>query len=407
MSKTILSTQPYKGTRDFYPQELLKRNYIFDTWRKVLIANGFAEYDTSIIENAQMYIIKSGEELGSKQLYSFVDKGDRQIALRPEMTPTLARIVSAKFNELKKPLRWFSIPNCFRYERPQKGRLREFWQLNADIIGKEAGAVDLEVLVVIGKLFLEFGTTKEMFKIMFNHREVIDIWLKNNQLKTKSALIYKVLDDWYKSSVEENTQNLSAELTPTEIQKIINLCAKSGQEWEDYIQIAKTYPEIKLALELLPTIMPNVEYDFNPTIIRGLAYYTGLVFEGFNKNPVSPRAMFGGGRYDDLLDIFGKSAPAIGFGVGDVTWNDFLTEWNLYPDFKNVTHKVGIMPFGIADLEEIYTKIIPELVSQNHVYDIDYEYDRNPNKRYETLKKRGCVEVIKIGEKQPVIGFHI
>ena len=398
MSKPILSSQPYKGTRDFYPEELLRRNYIFDTWRKVLVANGFVEYDTSIIENAQMYIIKSGEELGSKQLYSFMDKGDRQIALRPEMTPTLARIVSAKFNELKMPLRWFSIPNCFRYERPQKGRLREFWQLNADIIGKEAGAVDFEILYTLGQLFKSFGATKNMFKIMFNHRQVLDKWLEQYDLSEQKTLIYSVLDDWFKATIEENTIKLAVQLNPVQIQNIINLCTKQNQSWSDYLLIASSFEELNLILSTLPKIMPDVEYEFSPTIIRGLAYYTGLVIEGFNNSPINPRAMFGGGRYDDLLDMFGKSAPAIGFGVGDVTWNDFLTEWNLYPNLENLDDKVGIMPFGVDDLKEIYTTIIPELMSKNQTYDIDYEYDRNPNKRYETLKKRGCGKIIKLNQ---------
>ena len=390
----MLSTQPYKGTRDFYPEQLAKRNYIFDTWRKTLMSNGFVEYDTSIIENAEMYLIKSGEELGTKQLYSFIDKGDRKIALRPEMTPTLARIVSAKFGELKMPIRWFSIPNCFRYERPQKGRLREFWQLNADIVGAEAGAVDLEILVLLGKMYIEFGATKEMFKIMFNHRKVIDLWLEKQNLQSKSALIYKVLDDWYKSSVEENSQTLNKELTQLETQKIVNLCTKIGPEWQEYLEIANTFDEIKLCLELLPKILPNVEFDLNPTIIRGIAYYTGLVFEGFNKNPVSPRAMFGGGRYDNLLDLFGKSSPAIGFGIGDVTWHDFLTEWKLYPNFTENKNRVGIIPFDNSDLTEIFINTIPDLNSKEIPFEIDYSYTRSENKRYESLKKRGCTKII-------------
>jgi histidyl-tRNA synthetase len=207
-----ISTNPYKGTRDFYPEDMKRRNYIFDTWRYVLVQNGFVEYDSSVVENAEIYLAKSGEELGSKQLYSFIDKGDRKIALRPEMTPTLARIVAAKFGEMRFPLRWFSIPNCFRYERPQKGRLREFWQLNVDIIGKEAGEVDIELLVVTAKMFLAFGADRSMFKIMFNHRQVLDKWLESNNLLDQKTTIYAVLDDWFKVSIEENKTKLNSEL---------------------------------------------------------------------------------------------------------------------------------------------------------------------------------------------------
>lgn len=396
MTNNTLPTQPYKGTRDFYPEDLIRRNYIFETWKKVLIANGFVEYDCSVIENAEVYLAKSGEELGSKQLYSFIDKGDRKIALRPEMTPSLARIVSAKFGEMKMPLRWFSIPNCFRYEKPQKGRLREFFQLNVDIIGKEAGEVELELLYVMGKIFQAFGAKKEMYKIMFNHRKVLDQWLEQNNLLTNKETIYATLDNWHKLTLTENQTKLAEKLTPTEIQKIVELCNKEGQSWSEYLSIANSYPELKLILEVLPKVLPEVEFDFSPTIIRGLAYYTGLVMEGFNKNPVSPRAMFGGGRYDDLLDLFGKKASAIGVGIGDVTWSDFLTEWELWPDFKNSQNLIGIMPFDIKNLDEVYSNVIPSLDGQP--YDIDYEYHRSENKRYETLKKRGCTTIIKVGE---------
>ena len=392
----VISTNPYRGTRDFYPEDMTRRNYIFDTWRKVLIQNGFVEYDSSVVENAEIYLAKSGDELGSKQLYSFIDKGDRKIALRPEMTPTLARMVAAKFGEMRFPLRWFSIPNCFRYERPQKGRLREFWQLNVDIIGKEAGEVDLELLIVTAKMFLAFGADRSMFKIMFNHRQVLDKWLESNDLIRNKTLIYAVLDDWFKVSAEENKTKLSAELNDSEISKLINLCSKTGSEWFEYIEIAKTFPDIKMALELLPQIMPEVEFDFSPTIIRGLAYYTGLVMEGFNKNPISPRAVFGAGRYDDLLDLFGQKAPAVGVGIGDVTWADFLNDWNLWPDFEKDQKRVGILLLTPESINEVYAKTITNLNAQNIHFEIDYEYSRSENKRYESLKKRGCSEIIKV-----------
>jgi histidyl-tRNA synthetase len=396
MPNPILSSQPYKGTRDFYPQDLARRNYIFATWRQVLISSGFVEYDCSVIENAEVYLAKSGEELGSKQLYSFTDKGDRKIALRPEMTPSLARMVAAEFGQLKMPLRWFSIPNCFRYEKPQKARLREFYQLNVDIVGKTAGPVDLELLFILGKIFQAFGATRQMYTIKFNHRQVLDSWLEQNDLVSNKDLIYATLDNWHKLTLAENQTRLSEKLSQTEIQAIVELCAKQGQSWTGYLEIAHQMPELKLILETLPTILPDVEFDFDPTIIRGIAYYTGLVIEGFNNNPTSPRALFGGGRYDDLLDLFGKNAPAIGVGVGDVPWADFLTEWNLWPDFEANQNLVGIMPFDNNDLAQIYSKLIPSLKGQ--AYDIDYEYHRSENKRYETLKKRGCTNIIKVGE---------
>lgn len=401
---TIFPSQPYKGTRDYYPDDTLsgtedfrKRQYIFDSWQSTLKNFGFSQYDASLLENADIYIAKSGEELGGKQLYEFHDKGDRHIALRPEMTPTLARLVANKFGELRFPLRWFSIPNCFRYEQPQKGRFREHWQLNVDIIGLEAGPVELELLNVLGEVFKSFGANKKHFKIMFNHRKILDTWLENNNLTNQKFVVYKVLDDWFKLSLEDNTAKLQeGGISDKSIEAVINLTKKEGKSWEEYLEIANTFEEIKLILDTINTIQPDLEYEFNPCIIRGIAYYTGIVFEAFDKNSSNPRSLFGGGRYDDLMELFGKSAPAIGFGWGDATMHEFLTNWNLYPDFSRHIQKVGLMPFSEKDLTQIYTKIIPTLKSEGKVWDIDYSFDRSENKRWETLKKRGCGEIIKI-----------
>ncbi len=391
----ILNPQPYKGTRDLYPENLQKRNYIFEVWRKTLKSFGYQEYDTSILENADIYLIKSGEELGSKQLYSFVDKGDRKVALRPEMTPSLARIVANKFGELKFPLRWFSIPNCFRYERPQKGRLREFWQLNVDLVGKSAGLVDLEILFLAGKLVSAFGASPDMFQIRFNHRQVLDNWLVQYELIQFKDLIYTTLDDWFKLTLEQNQSKLANQLNPQQIAIVVDLCNKNGQPWRDYIILAQQLPEVKLILETLPTIAPEINFEFTPTIIRGLAYYTGLVFEGFSLNKESPRAIFGGGRYDNLLDLFGKKAEAIGFGLGEVPFGDFLEDWNLYPSFDQ-SQKTGIILLDSNNLVKLYKETILELQSKQIEFEIDYDLERSENKRYESLKKKGCDNIIKI-----------
>jgi histidyl-tRNA synthetase len=405
MSPAVFSSQPYKGTRDFYPEDLAKRNYIFETWRKALRQNGFVEYETSLLENAELYIAKSGQELGGKQLYNFTDKGERFVALRPEQTPSLARLVANKFGELKFPLRWFSIPNCFRYEQPQKGRFREHWQLNVDIIGQEAGAVELEILNLLGELFKSFCATQQHFKIMYNHRHVLDQWIQKNGLSENKNLVYSVLDDWFKKSLEKNIEELKnpgddAKVGISDevlIQKIVDLTQKTGQSWAEYLEIANTFPELKLVLGKINQIQPDLEYELNPCIIRGIAYYTGIVFEAFDKNPQNPRALFGGGRYDNLMELFGKESPAIGFGWGDATMHEFLTNWDLYPDLLADIQKVGIMPFSEEDLEKVYLEIIPGLKTAGKSYEIDYDYTRNQEKRWISLKKRGCSEVIKLG----------
>ncbi len=394
MYMQTISPAPYKGTRDFYPDILAKRNYIFNTWRSVLATCGFEEYETSVLENAEIYIAKSGEELGGSQLYNFHDKGDRFIALRPEQTPSLARLVANKYGELRMPLRWFSIPNCFRYERPQKGRLREHWQLNVDVIGLEAGYIELEMMILLGDLFAKFGATSNHFSINFNHRQVLDRWLEKYGFSNNKTLIYSTLDNWYKISVQENIKLLREELSEEQAQQIVALTNKTGTQWDDYLVIAREYKELQLLIDILPTIRPDIEYNFNPCIIRGIAYYTGIVFEAFDKNPENPRALFGGGRYDTLMDLFGKNAPAVGFGWGDVTMHEFLEGHGLYPNFKSNQKLVGIMAMTSESIQTIFTQTIPEL--SKNPYIIDYEIDRNENKRYEGLKKRGCSEIIKV-----------
>lgn len=393
----IFPTTPYKGTRDLYPDELLKRNYIFNVWRKAMVANGFSEYDSSIIENAEAFIAKSGEELGSQQLYSFTDKGDRKIALRPELTLSFARLVADKFDQLKFPIRWFSIANCFRYERPQKGRMREFYQMEVNIAGAERGPVDLEILNLSAELFKAFGAKKEQYKILYNSRLVLDEWTEKNGWTSSRTQIYKILDSWYKQTVQESLTQLSEVLSEMDAQKIIQTAKKEGTAWQEYLEIALNQPEIKLILETLPSIQPDVNLEFTATIIRGQAYYTGLIFEAFDTNKENSRSLFGGGRFDDLLDIYGKKAGAVGFAPGDITWSEFLENWNLWPEKFNELEKVGIIPLSEENLLSIHTDIIPKLKEEGKSFEIDYSFSRSENKRYETLKKKGCGEIVKIG----------
>jgi histidyl-tRNA synthetase len=402
-----LDANPYKGTRDFYPRESVinwseniddqaKQNYIFSSFKKTLDSNGFLQYSSSVIETAEAFTAKSGDELGSNQLYSFVDKGDRKIALRPELTLSIARMVANKFDNLRLPLRWYSIDNCFRYERPQKGRLREFWQVEIDIIGKEAGEVDLEIMRLTVELFLGLGAKANMFKVLYNHRGVLEDWVKLNLWEEQKKELFKILDDWFKVELPVKKQLLEDLLGPSSAQKVIATVAKEGQEWEEYLNLARKYPEMKLILDIIPNMYPGFIIDFTPAIIRGQAYYTGLIFECFDINPENPRSLFGGGRFDDLLDLYGKKAPAVGLAPGDTTIHHFLEYWGLYPKDLGKIERVGIVPKSIEDIKHVYEELIPKIIGENKTFDIDYDYDRTPNKRYETLKKRGCSTIIEL-----------
>jgi histidyl-tRNA synthetase len=251
---TKLSTDPYKGVRDFYPEDMVIQNYIFDVWHKVARGADYQEYTASLLEPTEIYSEKSGAEIVNEQTFTFIDRGGRSVTLRPEMTPTLARMVAGRRRSLKFPLRWFSIPNLFRYEKPQRGRKREHWQFNCDLLGLTGLESDKEIVTIAYTLMKEFGAKDEQFEIRVNN------------------------------------------------------CNP-----EDFKDIA-----------------PNVVLD--ESLARGQTYYTGMVFEVFDTNKENPRALAGGGRYDNLLEMFGvEPLPAVGFAMGDVTIRDFLETHKLGP----------------------------------------------------------------------------
>ena len=300
-----LSTESYKGVRDFYPEDKAVQNFIFDTWRSVAKSFGYEEYDASVLEPAELYEAKSSEELVNDQTYTFIDRGERKVTLRPEMTPTIARMISAKRRNLKVPIRWFSIPNLFRYERPQKGRLREHWQLNVDLLGIDSPAADAEILSVANKVMLAFGAKKQDFEIRINSRTILNKLFNEtyNLNEEKAHAMMKLLDRKNKiDDFDEKAADLIGRPFKTE--------DIDASELDTLFKILKDQ-KVENAL-------------FDPTITRGFDYYTGVVFEIFDTAKGNNRSMLGGGRYDRLLEIFGdEPIPAIGFGMGDVTVRDF------------------------------------------------------------------------------------
>jgi histidyl-tRNA synthetase len=336
---TALSVDSYKGVRDFYPEDQALQKYIFDTWAKVAERFGYNRYDASILEPSELYHAKSGEELVNEQTYSFLDRGGREVTLRPEMTPTVARMIAAKKRELGFPARWYSIPNLFRYERPQRGRLREHWQLNVDVFGIASVEADIEVISIADALLKEFGASAADFEIRISSRKLLNAlftsWYEFND--EQSLRMQKLIDRKAKISPEEF--DTEAEKIVGKAFKFLNL-GKKDAEYEEAMAI----PNIREAKQELDQVLEtlkkrgitNVMYD--ETIIRGFDYYTGIVFEVFDTNPKNNRSIFGGGRYDDLLKIFGEGkVPTVGFGVGDVTMRDFLDVQNLLPHYTSTT----------------------------------------------------------------------
>ncbi|MFM2374632.1 MAG: histidyl-tRNA synthetase, histidyl-tRNA synthetase [Candidatus Parcubacteria bacterium] len=309
-------TEPYKGVRDFYPEDMAVQRYIFDTWAKAAESFGFARYDASVLEPAEMYRAKAAEneEIINEQTYTFIDKGDREVTLRPEMTPTVARMVAGKRRELAFPLRWYSIPNLFRYERPQRGRLREHWQLNADIFGSHDENADAEIIALASAVLTTFGAKASDFEICVNDRRALtrEIGARLREGKTMNAML-KLLDTKPKMAQEEY-EKAEAELLTSP------LLTDATDETPVAVVLAK----------LRAMGITNAKYS--PTIVRGFNYYTGTIFEIFDTNPENRRSLLGGGRYDNLTELFGgEPIPAVGFGMGDVTMRDFLETHDLLP----------------------------------------------------------------------------
>ncbi len=332
-----LSTEPYKGTRDFYPEDMRLQNYIFNTMKSVVEKYGYQEYTASIMEESDLYRAKTGEEIVNEQTYSFTDRGGRDVTLRPEMTPTVARMVANKRRVLNLPVRWYSIPNCFRYERPQRGRLREFWQLNVDLLGTESLYADAEMIQMSVDVMTAFGADTKSFIVKINNRKLMnELFQEVLKLdKEKSYRLAKLIDKKAKVTAEEFIKE-AVTLVGNQIDTLSDfLRAKNLNELPEVFRISKNVEELKSVLEILGTQgVQNCVFD--PTLMRGFDYYTGIVFEVFDLNPINTRSLFGGGRYDNLVDLFGvDSVPAVGFGMGDVPMQDYLETYNLVPALRS------------------------------------------------------------------------
>jgi len=323
----IQTPQLPKGTRDFYPVDMRVQNHIFSVWRQAALKFGYEEYEGPIFEHLELYTGKSGEEIVS-QLYNFMDKGDRALALRPEMTPTLARMVIQKGNELRKPFKWFSIPRLFRYERAQKGRLREFFQLNLDIIGTESVSAEADLISAIASMLFDFGLTEKDFYIGVSSRRLLASMLEKLEVKEPN-LVYPLLDKRLKMSAEDFEKELhSVGLSEDKAKKLNAFMSCSTIEEIDS-------PELKELFELLKAGGFENCVKLDLSVVRGLAYYTGIVFEVFDKNK-NMRAIAGGGRYDNLTETLGgQKITGVGFGMGDVVLADLLAEKNLLSQKKS------------------------------------------------------------------------
>ena len=341
-----LSTQPYKGTRDFYPVDMRIQRWMFAKMREVVERYSYQEYDGPMLEPFELYAAKTGEEIVNQQLYWLMDRGERKMAIRPEMTPTLARMVAGKFHELPRPVRWFSFPNLWRYERPQRGRLREHWQLNVDVLGGDPLLADAELLSLSFDLVKAFGGEKHV-QIKVNNRRLMDhLFTHTLGLDAEKTLgLTKAIDARAKIGEEAYAKWLSdLGIDPAKQGEMEKFFKSSFEE------VAKSFPcvgvdELKSLFQLLKDSSLSNQVDFDPTVMRGMNYYTGTVFEMYDTSPENRRAMFGGGRYDNLIGLFGKDKlSGVGLGMGDVTLRDFLETHKLLPDLGSFVDVFVTMP---------------------------------------------------------------
>ena len=394
-----LSKEPYKGTRDFYPEDMYLQKYIFDTMRRVVETYGYIEYGASILEETALYKAKSGEEIVNEQTYSFTDRGGRDVTIRPEMTPTVARMVARKRQELAFPLRWYSIPNLFRYERPQRGRLREHWQLNVDVFGIANIEADAEIIFVSYQLMKAFGAKEESFIIRINNRKLIN-FLLSDLLKLKPDEVYKLSkiidrkDKLEASEFQAQVATMLADRTEAFI-KLLNT--------KDLTELASLIPSnngVKELLELSELLkarqIPNVVFDLS--LMRGFDYYTGTVFEVFDTSALNNRSLFGGGRYDDLVGLFGEEkVGGVGFGMGDVTIKDFMETYGLIPKYKTTT-QVYICPIN-AEYFQKADELAQSLRENGINVAVDYT-ERKLASQIKTADKQGLAYIICVGEEE-------
>lgn len=374
------------GFRDFYPDDCAFRNAIFAKWRDVAHRYGFVEYDGPPLEPLDLFTKKSGEEIVT-QLYNFTDKGDRNIALRPEMTPTLARLVTARHKDFKKPLKWFSVPQVFRYERQQKGRLREHYQFNCDIIGEPGLEADIELIALLIDTLRAFGLTEKDFVIRLSDRQFWTDFMNAKGVPEDQRYAFIQAID---KSEREDKAKTAEKLGPL-AEEVFTILADASTGKSERLDTVEAGLHAR-------GLQEYVKRDY--TVVRGLAYYTGVVFEAFDRSGEF-RAIAGGGRYDNLLKNLGDvDLPALGFGMGDVVLGEILKKQQWTP-IDVTAFKTYLV---IAD-ESVRPKAMTLLQELRHFFNVDYPFAAAKiGKQFQNAEERGC-DVAVIIDAQVNDGF--
>lgn len=399
-----LSTQPYKGARDFYPEDKRLQKYIFSKLRSVCEQFGYEEYDAPILEPTELYASKTSDEIVNEQTYTFTDRGDRSVTIRTEMTPSVSRMVAGRRQDLAYPVRWYSIPNLWRYERPQRGRLREFWQLNVDVFGLAGIEAEHEMILLSHQILSAFGAKDSMYTIKLSSRSLVNALMTDVlQLDdTQATTMIRLIDRMHKMDYAEFAGKLDGLFSPLQRDKNETETLLQFLEVRELselpaslLTLESTQRLVKLMDLLKESGVNNVEFD--PTLMRGFDYYTDVVFEVFDTDAENNRSMFGGGRYDGLVGLFGvEPVPTVGFGMGDVTLQNFLEKHDLMPELRS---SVDVTVILIGDVYADAQKPIAQLREMGLTVAVDAS-GRKADKQLKAAIKSDVHYVMFIGEKE-------
>lgn len=385
MTKQRLSTESYKGVRDFYPEDQFLQEYIFEHMQRTCESFGYEAYGASILEPAELYRSKTSEEIVNEQTYTFTDRGGREVTLRPEMTPTVARMIAARERDIPLPARWYSIPNVFRYERPQKGRLREHWQLNADIFGHGGIEADAEILALAHALLRSLGADEHDFELRVSDRRLLSAAFDETGVaEDERPHVTRLLDR--RDKLDDFTGALAEAIGRERAAALEDLLARTTS--------SAFLEELRTCLELYG--VRNMVVD--TSITRGFDYYTGMVFEVYDTSAENSRSLFGGGRYDNLLSLFDRpSIPAVGFGMGDVTARDFLETHGLLPSYAPATELMVCVLDASAYGHAV--KLTQDLRREDIAVALNFS-GRRPGDQARAADRLGIPFIVMVGEKE-------
>jgi histidyl-tRNA synthetase len=399
-----LTTQPYRGARDFYPEDMRIQKYIFKTWRDVCERFGYEEYITPMLEPTEIYLAKSSEEIVREQTYTFNDRGNRSVTIRPEMTPSLARMVAGRRQELGYPARLYSIANYMRYERTQRGRLREFWQLNADIFGVEGIAAEHECISLADQILQAFGAKRSMYEIRINSRKFINYMLTEylGFSDVETLTLVRLIDKIDKMSRAEFEALAEAGVGPGKredgsVAKLMDILnSKDPSDLPKDLASSDTLDGLGELMTMLEADgVTNAKFDIK--LMRGFDYYTDIVFEAFDTHPENNRAMFGGGRYDGLVANFGvEPVPTFGFAPGDISTQLFLESHELLPKLVSET-ELYIVLAGVEYRQVL--RLITDLRKEGVNVAVDVS-GKKIGTQIKTAEKKNVVNIIVVGEDE-------